>query len=87
MFTQNWSGPQLARSVPHSSMSAGRRGRTGIPIPAALTGKLRPGLLGKGPAHARAAWQRLRAGHQHEGRGAAGLGAAQLQTFPNLPCS
>ena len=63
-------------------------GRIRISIPIALTGKLRPRLLGKGPAPTQIAWQRLPAVCQHEGRGAVGLRAAQLKmTFSNLPCS
>lgn len=45
MFTQNWSAPQLARSVPHSSISTERPARWGI-----STGKLRQELLQNGGA-------------------------------------
>lgn len=47
MFTQNWSAPQLARSVPHSSISTERPARWGISI-SSQTGKLRPELLQNG---------------------------------------
>lgn len=50
MFTQNWSAPQLARSVPHSSISTEKPARWAISIPSSLTGKQKPELLGHGLA-------------------------------------
>lgn len=88
MFTQNWSAPQLARSVPHSSISVERPARWGISIPSSLIGKLRQGLLVEWPHQAHMVWQQLQAVHQHGSGGAARLQAAQAETtFSNLPCS
>lgn len=56
MFTQNWSAPQLARSVPHSSISTERPARWGMSI-SPPTRKLRPESVAEWNCQAHVVWQ------------------------------